>query len=362
MAPFAHTDAMLSPDFCSNAPSPVAYKEADELMCPPRIDKSQMRSLYWLDRARARAAAAEEFRLAGRILPWRFQVSRCRELVTNALECDPYNLSAKFMFVGCSLLLGDHEAARHEARAILSAANERFATMEDSIVLLASGIASLQAGALGDAIEVFKDAAQEFSEDPRPFVLLALALEQAGRFDAACSDFEAALQRDSTMREVASLSRQSPTLGMAERRGLQQRVEALRQARLRSDSESSQRPTGPGPALQPALLNNSRPSAPVQLVHGQRELPLPIMPSRARPSPSPAQGGVGAIRQKPFGPFVVAGGDGSPKIRDAALKDLENLLSSLLPSTKFRGPLEISGGGSSIAFEGCCSCRRGTNI
>mmetsp|Transcript_54052 Transcript_54052/g.118271 ORF Transcript_54052/g.118271 Transcript_54052/m.118271 type:complete len:214 (+) Transcript_54052:689-1330(+) len=86
---------------------------------------------------------------------------------------------------------------------------------------------------------------------------------------------------------------------------------------------------------------------------------LPTALTARRPLARPLKESDTTVRQKKFGPpegecCEAAGGS----VREAALKDLENLLSSLMPANKFRGRLEISGTDCAAQFDSCCSCRR----
>lgn len=301
-----------------------------------------------LERARKRAAMAQGFKAQGREVLERAQVKRCTDILFAAVECDPSCMNARFMLVGCLLQLKDFELAKKEAiDAIFNLSEDRGAALEDPAMHLAAAYASLGVGDTDHAISLLRYAMRTFPQDPQPCAALSSVLERRGSAREA--------------RDIAALAlaRENDEEGRRLLPAQRERVDGLlAEAKRRDDGDL-------GADCGDAVVGSSLPHWSLGAeVDVECAGPSVSSANDTPPAPQPPAPSSSRVRSRPFGPAVP---ESSPRsetaVREAAMKDLEALFSTLMPAQAFRrdGPDGAPvAEAAQISAAPCCLCRKRT--
>lgn len=350
-----------APSARSSSPAAVAAElvgAAEEASALPRTLNQELRSDICLDQARKRALAADGFKRAGRDLLWRIQVDRCREVLEQALEHNPFNLNAVFMLVGCLLHAGDLIGALERAASALEyMRGENDASFQDCSLHLACATCLWRLGKGNEAILALGEAAKACRDDAHPCLALAALLDTSGQPQAAAHAADLALSRDSA--------------GIAAGRPHDCLTSAMR-------GQAVQYCAGVGCAELPAL-DPSPSSTASDIVCVLRQPASELLPRTMPPVPHPASEHQGwrPSDAKPRPPRVwlddSAGGQvrrfnfsqdddegGGETLGAAAWKQVEEFVSRHLPFTSTPAD-PTAGTPAAVAFgdteSSCCSCR-----
>lgn len=336
-------------------------------------------------RARKRLHSARAFKAQGRDFLARQQMLRVAELVNILLEVDPSNMSARFLSIGALLELGAFQRASQEAKiALIEYVDEKGGSLQDPTLQYAAAYASLGYGNLEAATAYLLGATTDFPNDAQAHAAYSSVLERSGRLEEALEASRMARRLDE-----AAGPQLLPEQQWHINRRFMEYAAAITPASFvppANVAAGGSSPSSPPPfqfrkdASPPRaapggrILEELGEPAPARKVHtfaqsmqkrgnrprvrsvdaapGEEEEAAQTMSICADDGMPPEQ--PGWIRSKPFGPPLETQRNSEENVhRDAALKDLENLFSSLMPlSSRADGISETA----AVGAEGCCSC------